>query len=424
MIGHSPIALLFVQIAVILATCRAVGFVAARVGQPRVMAEMIAGFMLGPSLFGAMAPEWAGTFFPVTSLPTLATISQIGLVLYMFCVGLEFRSDLVLSSGRRALSLSVAGIAGPLLLGAWLALGVLRPAGGLFADDVTSVQAALFMGTALSITAFPMLARIIGECGIAGTAIGTLALTAGAIDDALAWMLLAIVLGLVRGSPALAAVAVAGGAGYAAFTLWGGPRLGRWLSRRDTSGERTPIALTSVLCLLMLGAFFTERVGMHAVFGAFVFGVSFRRSALAGEIREIVEPLATTLFVPIFFAYAGLQTQLGLLDSAQMWLIALAIFVTACVGKSASCGLGAYSAGATVRESLALGVLMNTRGMVELILIDIGRSQGLITPALYTMLVLMAIGTTLMTGPLFNFIWRRSAVDVPHAESFVTPPPR
>jgi len=282
---------------------------------------------------------------------------------------------------------------------------VLRAYGGLYTERLGAVPAALFTGITLSITAFPMLARIIGERGIAGTSIGSLALSAGAINDALAWMLLAVVLGTLSGEVAPAVIAIGGGVAFAALVLWGVPRLIRLLpsTARDgiTEGE-----LAIVLGMLMLSAYFTERIGMHAVFGAFIFGVSFRRSAFAIDLRKLVEPVASTLFVPLFFASAGLHTQLGLLTGLSLWGVTVLIFIAACVGKGVCCSLGAYWTGASPREALALATLMNTRGMVELILIDIGRAQGLITPTLYTMLVLMAIGTTLMTGPLFGVIWQ------------------
>jgi Kef-type K+ transport system membrane component KefB len=176
----------------------------------------------------------------------------------------------------------------------------------------------------------------------------------------------------------------------------------------DARDDLNPTTLTTVLGLLMIGAWFTESIGIHAVFGAFVFGVSFRRGALATELRRVVEPLASSLFVPLFFVYAGLHTELRLLSSVNLWAVAVLVFVTACCGKGVACWLGAYYTGASKREALALATLMNARGMVELILIDIGLTRGIITPTLYTMLVLMAIGTTLMTGPLFGLIWQRA----------------
>jgi len=402
-------ALFFLQVACILAACRVVGWVASRVGQPRVVAEMVTGFLLGPSFLGWAAPPVYRALFPPASLPLISLVSQIGLVFYMFCVGLEFRSDLVVRSGRRAAAVSIAGIVGPFALG-WLLALVLRANGGLLTGQVTAVQASLFIGTALSITAFPVLARIIGERGIAGTSIGSLALSAGAIDDAFAWMILAVVLGTFTGRAAPAIVAVVGAAGYALVMLWAVPPLLQRVLARDSGPDAgvSPATIATVVGVLMLGAWFTETIGLHAVFGAFLFGVSFRRGPLALELRRLIEPLVGSIFVPLFFVYAGLHTELRLLDSPWLWAIAVLIFVIACCGKGLACSLGAYWAGASAREALALATLMNARGMVELILIDIGLTRGLITPTLYTMLVLMAIGTTLMTGPLFGLVWQRS----------------
>ena len=408
MTGPAIIALFFLQVACILAACRAVGWIAVRVGQPRVVAEMVTGFLLGPSFLGWIAPAVSKTLFPAESLPALALVSQIGLVLYMFCVGLEFRSDLVMQSGRRAAALSIAGIAGPFALGGLL-MFFLHSTGGLFSSQVTPIQSWLFIGTALSITAFPVLARIIGEHGISGTTIGSLALSAGAIDDVVAWMMLAVVLGTVSGHAAPAVLAVGGGIGYAVLVLLAVPRLLNRLSPSGVAREKVlTTELATVLGLLMLGAWFTETIGIHAVFGAFLLGVSFRRGALALELRRLIEPLAGSLFVPLFFVYAGLHTELRLLNSVWLWVVAALVFVTACCGKGLACSLTAYWAGSSKREALALATLMNARGMVELILIDIGLTRGLITPTLYTILVLMAIGTTLMTGPLFGFVWQRS----------------
>lgn len=407
MTAPSLLALFFFQVACILAACRVVGLVAARVGQPRVVAEMVTGFLLGPSFLGWVADPVYRALFPASSLPALSLVSQVGLVLYMFCVGLEFRSDLVVRFARRAAALSIGGIAGPFVLGGLLAF-LLRATGGLFTDHVPPWPAAMFMGTALSITAFPMLARIIDERGIAGTTIGSLALSAGAIDDAAAWMMLAVVMGTLTGHALPAVIAVGGGLGYAALVLLAVPRLNRALTGDTERDGLRPAVLTTVLGLLMLGAWFTETIGIHAVFGAFLFGVSFRRSPLALELRRIIEPVASAIFVPLFFVYAGLHTELRLLNTPTLWAITALVFATACGGKGIACSLGAYWAGASKRQALALATLMNARGMVELILIDIGLSRGLITPALYTMLVLMAIGTTLMAGPVFSLVWQRS----------------
>jgi K+:H+ antiporter len=401
--------LLFFQFAVILAACRALGWVFARLRQPLVVAEMVAGFLLGPSFFGLIAPALQARLFPASSLNTLYVLSQIGLALYMFSVGLEFRIDLVTRYRRRAVGISAAGIAFPFALGGALALAMVR-SGGLFTSQARPVHALLFMGAAMSITAFPVLARIISERGIAGTGVGSLALAAGAIDDAAAWVTVAIVLGSFTGSTALA-IAAGGGALLYVAIVWFGAR--HVFERLAAAAERDDAvhspALATVLCLLACGAWFTDLVGMHAVFGAFVLGVSVPRGVLTRDLRRAIEPLTMTLLIPLFFVYSGLNTRLLLLDSPALWAMTAAVFLTACAGKGLACWGAARLTGARPRHALAIATLMNARGMVELILVNLGRERGLITPTLFAMLVLMAIGTTVMTGPIFSAVWEGEA---------------
>ena len=400
-------ALLLVQLTVILGTCRGLGWVFARVRQPLVVAEMVAGFLLGPSFLGWVAPTLQVRLFPPASQQTLFVLSQVGLVLYMFCVGLEFRMDLVTRYWRRAVGVSAAGILAPFALGSALAVAMLQ-FGGFFADQVRPFHAVLFLGAAMSITAFPVLARIISERGIAGTMIGSLALAAGAMGDAAAWIILAIVLSSFTGNAQLAIAAAGGAALYVAVVFAGVPRLLRPLA---AAAERTdavrPSTYVTVLCLLASGAWFTDFIGIHSVFGAFMLGVSVPRGVLSRELRRITEPLTMALFVPLFFVYSGLNTRLMLLDSAALWTMTAAVFLTACVAKGVACWAAARLSGAPQKQALAIGTLMNARGLVELILANIGLQRGLITPTLFVILVLMAIGTTVMTGPLFSLIWQR-----------------
>jgi len=402
-------ALLFVQIAVILAVCRALGAVFARLRQPLVVAEMVGGFLLGPSLFGWAAPALHARLFPAASLHTLYVLSQIGLVLYMFSVGLEFRLDLVARYHRRAFAVSAAGIAVPFALGAVLAL-VMARSGGFFAPAVRPVHGMPFMGAAMSITAFPVLARIISERGIGGTTIGSLSLAAGAMDDAAAWVTFAVVLSSVTGNAAVAAAAAGGALLYVAIT-WFGVRpaiVARVAAAADREDALPPAALPIMLALLAGAAWLTDFVGIHSVFGAFVLGASVPRGVLTRELRRAIEPLTTALLVPLFFVYSGLNTRLLLVDSAGLWLMTAVVFFTACAGKGLACWAAARATGATTRQALAIATLMNARGMVELILVNLGLQRGLITPTLFTMLVLMAIGTTVMAGPAFSLIWERA----------------
>jgi Kef-type K+ transport system membrane component KefB len=403
---------LFLQLACILLACRAVGWFTSRVRQPFVIAEMIAGFLLGPSLLGWVAPDVSAWLFPPDAKPALYVVSQLGLVLYMFCVGLEFRADLLSRFGRAAASISAAGIVVPALLGGALAAGLMSQS-GLFAPGVTTVQAALFMAAAMSITAFPVLARIISERGIGGTAIGSLALAAGAIDDAAAWILLAFVLSMFTGNSLLAIATLAGVALYIGAMFVVRPLLQRVADRTAAEGSLSPTTLTLLLTMLAFGAWFTEAAGVHAVFGAFLLGVTVPRGRLADGLRELIEPVTKAVLVPLFFVYSGLNTQLGLLSSLFLWAIAALIFLTACVGKGVACWGAARLAGWPSREAMAVATLMNTRGMVELILLNIGLQRGIITPTLFTMMVMMAIATTVMTGPLFSLLWERGAEAAP-----------
>jgi Kef-type K+ transport system membrane component KefB len=400
-------ALLFVQLMCILAACRGLGWVFSRVRQPLVVAEMVAGFLLGPSFFGILMPQMQGRLFPPASLHTLFVLSQVGLVLYMFCVGLEFRVDLVARVRRRAISVSAAGITVPFALGGVLAI-VMVQRGGFFTEHVRPFHAVLFLGAAMSITAFPMLARIISERGIAGTTIGSLALAAGAMDDAAAWIILAIVLSSFTGNATLALAAAGGALLYVMLVFLGVRRL---LDRLATAAERDDAVsagtLVTVLCLLACGAWFTDLVGIHSVFGAFVLGASVPRGVLSRELRRTTEPLTMALLVPLFFVYSGLNTRLMLIDSWTLWIMTASVFFTACAGKGLACWAAARLSGARSRDALAIATLMNARGMVELILINLGLQRGLITPTMFAILVVMAIGTTVMTGPVFSLIWER-----------------
>ena len=403
---------LFLQLACILLACRAIGWFTSRARQPYVIAEMVAGFMLGPSFFGWLTPDISAWLFPQESMATLYVVSQLGLVLYMFCVGLEFRIDQLSRFGRAAMSITIAGMTAPFLLGGALAVALLAY-GGLFPETVTLAQAALFMASAMSITAFPVLARIISERGIGGTAIGSLALAAGAMNDAAAWILLSVVLSLFTGNGLLAAAALGGAVIYAAAMVAIRPLLGRLAATVAADRSIPPMVLVALLALLAIGAWFTESAGVHAVFGAFLLGVAVPRGPMADGVRASIEPVATAAFVPLFFVYSGLNTRLGLLDSAAMWGIAAIILVTACVGKGVACWGAARLAGWPSREAMAVATLMNTRGMVELILLNIGLQRGIITPTLFTMMVMMAIATTVMTGPLFSLLWERGAEEAP-----------
>lgn len=401
--------LFFLQLSVILAVCRLSGALFAAVGQSPVVSEMIAGVLLGPSLLGLVSPRVQAALFPEESNTILYAVAQVGLALYMFTIGAEFDVALIRSRVRSAASISIAGIAAPFALGAaiaWLLHG--RP--GFFSETSTPAEAALFLGASMSITAFPMLARIIHERGLAGTSLGTLALAAGSIDDAAAWCVLALVLASFHDSPELALTAIGGGVAYALLVLLVLRPLLAPLGRRvERDGRMGPGLLTLVLALCMTGAWFTDQIRIYAVFGAFLMGVAMPRGLFAAEILRLVQPLTVALLLPLFFVYSGLNTKIGLVNTPALWALTLVVVVAACLGKGVACWAAARWNGEPRREALAIGTLMNARGLMELIILNIGLERGILRPTLFAILVLMAIVTTLMATPLFERVYRRPA---------------
>jgi Kef-type K+ transport system membrane component KefB len=401
-------ALFFLQLAIILGVCRLVGFLAQKVGQPQVVGEMIAGVLMGPSLFGVLLPVLQHQVFPKgISMSILYASSQVGLVLYMFLIGVEFDTNLIRQRLRSAASVSLAGILTPLALGALLALLLIKQP-GLFGPQVATGAAMLFLGAAIAITAFPMLARIIFERGLAGTSLGTLALAAGSIDDAVSWCILALVLAIFNKSPLIAVLAIVGGLLYAVVTLTIGKSLLRVLGTMTERHERiTGPMLVIVLLIVMFCAWLTDTIGIYAIFGGFIVGIAMPRGLFAKHLKNTLEPIVTNFMLPLFFIYSGLNTSLGLVNSWVLWGIALLVFLAAVFGKGIACWLAALLNKESNREALAIGSLMNARGLMELILLNIGLQQGIITPTLFTILVLMAIVTTLMASPLFELVYGR-----------------
>jgi Kef-type K+ transport system membrane component KefB len=410
----------FLQIAVILVFCRIVGVVAKRFGQPQVVAEMIAGVMLGPSLFGLLAPVAQQWLFPWDASQTtrdtqsyLFPASQLGLALYMFVVGLEFRGDIMRERLRASIAVSAAGMLAPFVLGAGLAW-IFFHTTELFPERTSLLEAALFLGASMCITAFPMLARIIHFKGLSGT-----------IDDATAWCLLAVVLASFDQNISHAVVNIVGGGCYVAFTL--GiirPLLGkaqRWLVK---DAELTEAGLVVGLACLALGAWFTDLIGLHAVFGAFVMGAAMPRGIVTRDLIGRIQPLTVALLLPLFFTYSGLNTKIGLLNSWFLWGMCAAVLVAAVLGKGVACWLAARWTGISNREALGIGTLMNARGLMELIIINIGLQRGIISPGLFAILVIMAVITTLMASPIFDRLvgplantpaGRRTAAPTPRA---------
>ena len=399
----------FLQMFFILAVCRVVGMLARRVGQPQVVGEMVAGVLMGPSLLGLLLPDVQQWLFPKDSLKLLYVGAQAGVGLYMFLVGLDFKTDLLRRRARSALAVSLSGMLTPFLLGVAMTLWLVKVP-GLFSERATTFEAALFLGAAMSITAFPMLARIIHERGFTGTGLGTLALAAGSMDDAAAWCVLAIVLASFGGGALVAIKAIVGGVLYTALMLTVGRRL---LARLETSTQRagrlTPSGLAVVLMLFTLAAWISDAIGIHAIFGGFVLGVAMPRGLLTQELVRQLEPFAVVFLVPMFFTFSGLNTRLDMVDTLPLLAIALAVLLTACLGKGVACWAAARWTGEDNRTAMAVGTLMNARGMVELIALNIGLQHGLIQPPLFSVMVLMAVVTTLMASPVFEWVYGRHA---------------
>ncbi|MGV3614800.1 MAG: cation:proton antiporter [Fimbriimonas sp.] len=410
------------QVLVVLGACKAIGWLGSRfLGQTQVVMEMVTGVILGPSLFGLLTPELQQSLFPkdatmivdgVTktvkhpSMMILYVVAQIGLVLYMFLVGLEFNLSLLGKKAGGAIAVSLAGIAAPFILGAIIAVAMLQST-EFFAPNISVPNMALYTGAAMCITAFPMLARIIYERGISNTRLGTLALGAGASDDATAWCLLAIVLAFSKGSANYAIFAIGGGALFAVLVLKLGPKLFAPMGAQvEREGTMSQSVFVSILLFLMLGAYITDAIGIYAVFGAFLIGAAMPRGRFAEILREKLEALTVGLFLPFFFVYSGLNTKLGLVNTPALWMITLVILIAAIVGKGVACALAAKASGETWRDAWTIGTLMNARGLMELIILNIGLQQGVITPTLFTILVIMAIVTTLMASPIFQRIYR------------------
>ena len=399
----------FLQIAVILLFCRLVGAIALRLGQPQVVAEMVAGVLLGPSLFGLLWPEAQHWLFPWDTAQKmrdtqsyLFPASQLGLALYMFVVGMEFRVDIVQRKLKSSIAVSIAGMVTPLLFGTALAW-IFFYQTDLFPKKTSLAEAMLFLGASMCITAFPVLARIIHFKKLSGTAMGTVALGAGAIDDASAWCLLAVVLASFDKNWNHALANIGGGVAYVAVTLLVvRPLLVRAKTWLVKDGTLTDAGLVLGLVLMTLGAFFTDLIGLHAVFGAFVMGAAMPRGIVVRDLVGRIQPLTVALLLPLFFTYSGLNTKIGLLNSGFLWLMCGAVLIAAVIGKGVACWIAARATGIPNREALGIGTLMNARGLMELIIINIGLQRGIISEGLFATLVIMAVVTTLMASPLFE----------------------
>jgi len=399
---------------VILAACRLCGWVVRRwLRQPQVIGEMIAGVLLGPSLLGAVAPAAQQFLFPPESRPMLGVVAQLGIAIYMFLVGLDFRSADFKSNVRGAVSVSLTGIVVPFIV-AIVATPTLMTVPALFNDGVSRFVATMFLGAAIAITAFPVLARIINDRKLSGSPIATLALAAAAIGDAVAWCVVAVVLTSLGAGSTVAITAIVGGAILTAFLILLGPRLfaplGRMAAREEAAGQGlSPTVLAAALMACTLAAYVSDAIGLHAVFGAFLIGTAMPRGVFAERLRQLLEPFTLVFLLPVFFTFSGLNTRLTMVNTPELAWIAAGILVASIIAKFLACYVAARATGQENARALGIGALMNARGLTELIIINIGLQAGIIGPALFSILVLMAIVTTLMASPLFEWVYGRGA---------------
>jgi Kef-type K+ transport system membrane component KefB len=380
-----------------------------RIKQPPVIAEVISGILWGPSLLGYFAPHLSGFLFHESSLPTIGIIAQIGVILYMFLIGLEVDLSELRKNGKATLAVSHASIIFPFLLGSILALGLYKT---YSYSNVSFLKFALFMGVSMSITAFPVLARILADRGLVGSRMGNIALACAAIDDVTAWCLLAILVSVVKSDAPSGFWAI--GLTFVFILLMLGPvkiLVEKAFRKYEFANNLNHRKVTLILVLIFVFSAVSESIGIHAIFGAFLFGVILPHDGGIGEnLNDRLGSLIRGIFLPAFFAYTGMRTQIGLLDSAAAWLICGLIICVAILGKFGGAFVSARFAGFSWKNSAGLGILMNARGLVELIVLNIGLDLGVISPKIFTMLVLMAVVTTLMTAPLLSLILRGKGV--------------
>lgn len=399
-----PLAILLLQIIVIISCARLFGFLFKKIGQPAVIGEIVAGIVLGPSIIGAYFPGINDFLFPASSLVTLQFISQIGLILFMFIIGMELDLKAIGKQAYGAVIISHASIIIPYALGMGLAYFLYNT---YAPDGITFLSFALFMGITMSITAFPVLARILQEKGLTRSRMGAMALTCAAADDLTAWCILAAVIALVKSGSSISVLFTIGFS--LAFVILMLKvihpmleKLGNVYSKKQKL--QTPI-IASLFMILIVSSYITSVIGIHALFGAFIAGVimpsniNFRKIVI-----DKIEDVSIILLLPLFFVITGLRTQIGLLNSMGLWITFGWVLLVAVAGKFGGSALAARIVGQSWKDSLSIGILMNTRGLMQLIVLNIGYDLGILSPEIFAMMVLMALVTTFMTGPALDFI--------------------
>ncbi len=412
-----PLAILLAQIVTIIFAARLFGWICKKIGQPSVIGEIIAGIVLGPSLIGFYFPGFSAVLFPTASLGNLQFLSQIGLILFMFVIGMELDLKVLKNKAHDAVVISHASIIIPFALGMGLAYYIYQ---SFAPEGVQFISFALFLGIAMSITAFPVLARIVQERGLHKTRLGTVVITCAAADDITAWCLLASVIAIVKAGSFISALYIIALAAIYVFLMIKvvRPFLSRIGNIHQTKESLSKPIVAIFFLTLIISSYATEIIGIHALFGAFMAGAIMPENIKFRNIFiEKVEDVALVLLLPLFFVFTGLRTEIGLLNDPSLWKITGLIILVAVIGKFIGSAIAAKFVGQNWKDSLTIGALMNTRGLMELVVLNIGYDLGVLTPEIFAMMVIMALVTTFMTGPaldLINWIFKNNQAEVPN----------